>query len=74
MEQILISEVVNDERYVDEIEEITEEEWNEWNEVEVEVEEELPEWQVAAEEKYGIPPGTLELFLKASAEAAYRGY
>ena len=67
---MLITEIANDERYTDGIKEITEEEWDWINEEE----EELPPWQVVAEEKYGIPPGTLELFLKAQAEAAYRGY
>ena len=38
-----------------------------------EEEQEIPEWQRSCEERYGIPEGSLEVYLQATAERMYSG-
>lgn len=47
--------------------------WMESEEDEWQFEEEIPEWQADLEEKWGLNPGMLEVFLQATAESMYSG-
>ena len=47
--------------------------WEETEEDAWEFEEELPQWQVNLEERWGLNPGMLEIFLQDTAERMYSG-